>query len=195
MRKGMKDKLKVYAVDAAMIFLATQFTVVAKADRNAKNDIGAYETMQECNLYSNSSKSTEMLIEKIEEKAKAAGISQEEKQILLKIAMAEAEGEGTSGKAYVMRVVLNRVQSEEFPNTIKKVVFQKNQFSPVKDNGRYWNLEPDEECYEAYNMIENGWDDSEGALYFSRTGSSPWMQENTDFLYEIGNHSFYKLGG
>ena len=191
MRKGMKDKLKVYAVDAAMIFLATQFTVVAKADRNAKNDIGAYETMQECNLYSNSSKSTEMLIEKIEEKAKA-GISQEEKQILLKIAMAEAEGEGTSGKAYVMRVVLNRVQSEEFPNTIKKVVFQKNQFSPVKDNGRYWNLEPDEECYEAYNMIENGWDDSEGALYFSRTGSSPWMQENTDFLYEIGNHSFYK---
>lgn len=188
----MKDKLKVYAVDAAMIFLATQFTVVAKADRNAKNDIGAYETMQECNLYSNSSKSTEMLIEKIEEKAKAAGISQEEKQILLKIAMAEAEGEGTSGKAYVMRVVLNRVQSEEFPNTIKKVVFQKNQFSPVKDNGRYWNLEPDEECYEAYNMIENGWDDSEGALYFSRTGSSPWMQENTDFLYEIGNHSFYK---
>ena len=192
MRKGMKDKLKVYAVDAAMIFLATQFTVVAKADRNAKNDIGAYETMQGCNLYSNSSKSTEMLIEKIEEKAKAAGISQEEKQILLKIAMAEAEGEGTSGKAYVMRVVLNRVQSEEFPNTIKKVVFQKNQFSPVKDNGRYWNLEPDEECYEAYNMIENGWDDSEGALYFSRTGSSPWMQENTDFLYEIGNHSFYK---
>ena len=192
MRKGMKAKLKVYAVDAAMIFLATQFTVVAKADRNAKNDIGAYETMQECNLYSNSSKSTEMLIEKIEEKAKAAGISQEEKQILLKIAMAEAEGEGTSGKAYVMRVVLNRVQSEEFPNTIKKVVFQKNQFSPVKDNGRYWNLEPDEECYEAYNMIENGWDDSEGALYFSRTGSSPWMQENTDFLYEIGNHSFYK---
>lgn len=192
MRKGIKDKLKVYAVDAAMIFLATQFTVVAKADRNAKNDIGAYETMQECNLYSNSSKSTEMLIEKIEEKAKAAGISQEEKQILLKIAMAEAEGEGTSGKAYVMRVVLNRVQSEEFPNTIKKVVFQKNQFSPVKDNGRYWNLEPDEECYEAYNMIENGWDDSEGALYFSRTGSSPWMQENTDFLYEIGNHSFYK---
>ena len=192
MRKGMKDKLKVYAVDAAMIFFATQFTVVAKADRNAKNDTEVYETVQEFNSYSDTSKSTEMLIEKIEEKAKVAGISQEEKQILLKIAMAEAEGEGTSGKAYVMRVVLNRVQSEEFPNTIKKVVFQKNQFSPVKDNGRYWNAEPDEECYEAYNMIENGWDDSAGALYFSRTGSSPWMQENTDFLYEVGNHSFYK---
>lgn len=192
MRKGMKDKLKVYAVDAAMIFLATQFTVVAKADRNAKNDIGAYETMQECNLYSNSSKSTEMLIEKIEEKAKVAGISKDEKQILLRIAMAEAEGEGVYGKAYVIRVVLNRVQSEEFPDTIKKVVFQRNQFSPVKDNGRYWDVEPDAECYEAYNMIENGWDESAGALYFSRTGSSPWMQENTTFLYEVGNHSFYR---
>lgn len=192
MRKGIKDKLKVYAVDAAMIFLATQFTVVAKADRNAKNDIGAYETMQECNLYSNSSKSTEMLIEKIEEKAKVAGISKDEKQILLRIAMAEAEGEGVYGKAYVIRVVLNRVQSEEFPDTIKKVVFQKNQFSPVRDNGRYWDVEPDAECYEAYNMIENGWDESAGALYFSRTGSSPWMQENTTFLYEVGNHSFYR---
>lgn len=192
MRKGIKDKLKVYAVDAAMVFLATQFTVVAKADRNAKNDIGAYETMQECNLYSNSSKSTEMLIEKIEEKAKVAGISKDEKQILLRIAMAEAEGEGVYGKAYVIRVVLNRVQSEEFPDTIKKVVFQRNQFSPVKDNGRYWDVEPDAECYEAYNMIENGWDESAGALYFSRTGSSPWMQENTTFLYEVGNHSFYR---
>lgn len=192
MRKGIKDKLKVYAVDAAMVFLATQFTVVAKADRNAKNDIGAYETMQECNLYSNSSKSTEMLIEKIEEKAKVAGISKDEKQILLRIAMAEAEGEGVYGKAYVIRAVLNRVQSEEFPDTIKKVVFQRNQFSPVKDNGRYWDVEPDAECYEAYNMIENGWDESAGALYFSRTGSSPWMQENTTFLYEVGNHSFYR---
>ena len=41
-------------------------------------------------------------------------------------------------------------------------------------------------------MIENGWDESAGALYFSRTGSSPWMQENTTFLYEVGNHSFYR---
>ena len=87
---------------------------------------------------------------------------------------------------------MNRVQSEEFPDTIKKVVFQKNQFSPVRDNGRYWDVEPDAECYEAYNMIENGWDESAGALYFSRTGSSPWMQENTTFLYEVGNHSFYR---
>lgn len=192
MRKGIKDKLKVYAVDAAMIFLATQFTVVAKADRQKRDCAETYKAAQESHLYSDSNKSTEMLIKKIEEKAKVAGISKDEKQILLRIAMAEAEGEGVYGKAYVIRVVLNRVQSEEFPDTIKKVVFQKNQFSPVRDNGRYWDVEPDAECYEAYSMIENGWDESAGALYFSRTGSSPWMQENTTFLYEVGNHSFYR---
>lgn len=192
MRKGIKDKLKVCAVDAAMIFLATQFTVVVKADRQKRDCAETYKIVQESHLYSGSNKSAEMLIEKIEEKVKAVGISKDEKQILLRIAMAEAEGEGVYGKAYVMRVVLNRVQSEEFPDTIKKVVFQKNQFSPVRDNGRYWDVEPDAECYEAYNMIENGWDESAGALYFSRTGSSPWMQENTIFLYEVGNHSFYR---
>lgn len=189
MHKGMKNKLKVYAVDAAMIFLAAQFTVVARADRKEKEI--SYETTQRIESYSDV-QSTENIIEKIEEKVKTAGITQEEKRILLKIAMAEAEGEGVSGKAYVMRVVLNRVQSEEFPDTIKKVVFQKKQFSPVEDNGRYWDVEPDAECYEAYSMIENGWDESNGAVYFSRTGSSPWMQEHTTFLYKIGNHSFYR---
>ena len=42
MRKGIKDKLKVYAVDAAMIFLATQFTVVAKADRQKRDCAETY---------------------------------------------------------------------------------------------------------------------------------------------------------
>ena len=46
--------------------------------------------------------------------------------------MAEAEGEGTEGKALVMKVVLNRVESREFPNSIEDVVFQPGQFEPVK---------------------------------------------------------------
>ena len=56
--------------------------------------------------------------------------------LLCKIAMAEAESEGVKGKALVMLVVLNRVWSDEFPDTIEEVIFQKNQFSPVA-NGRY----------------------------------------------------------
>lgn len=61
--------------------------------------------------------------------------------LLCKIAMAEAESEGVKGKALVMLVVLNRVWSDEFPDTIEEVIFQKNQFSPVA-NGRYDAVEP-----------------------------------------------------
>ncbi len=46
-----------------------------------------------------------------------------EKIMLLKLAMAEAEGESTEGKALVIRVVLNRVQSEDFPGTVEEVIF------------------------------------------------------------------------
>lgn len=52
---------------------------------------------------------------------------------LAKIAMAEAESEDTEGKALVMLVVLNRVWSDEFPDTIEDVIFQKGQFSPISN--------------------------------------------------------------
>ena len=81
--------------------------------------------------------------------------------MLCKIAMAEAESEGVEGKALVMLVVLNRVWSEEFPDTIEEVIFQKNQFSPVA-NGRYDEVEPDKECYEALEMIQvEHWNESQ----------------------------------
>lgn len=53
---------------------------------------------------------------------------------LAKIAMAEAESEDTEGKALVMLVVLNRVWSDEFPDTIEDVIFQKGQFSPISNH-------------------------------------------------------------
>lgn len=61
--------------------------------------------------------------------------SAEDSYILTKIAMAEAEGEDTEGKALVILVVLNRVWDDSFPDTIEEVVMQENQFSPVA-NGR-----------------------------------------------------------
>ena len=91
--------------------------------------------------------------------------------LLCKIAMAEAESEGVKGNALVMLVVLNRVWSNEFPDTIEEVIFQKNQFSPVA-NGRYDAVEPDEECYEALKLIQvDHWNESQDALYFeSKSG-------------------------
>jgi N-acetylmuramoyl-L-alanine amidase len=161
-------------VNAAMLFLAIQITIVLKADKMVQASDDIYDTEETQGVES------------------VHNFEEEDKKILLKIAMAEAEGEGVEGKAYVMMVILNRMSSVDFPETIKGIVFEKNQFTPVKKGGRYWTIEPDKECYEAYQLLQSGWDESEGALYFCRTGSSSWMEKNTEYLYTIGNHSFYK---
>lgn len=88
----------------------------------------------------------------------------EDAYLLAKIAMAEAEGEDVEGKALVILVVLNRVWSGKFPDSIPEVIFQDGQFSPVS-NGRFDRVEPDRECYEALELIQlNKWDESQGAL-------------------------------
>lgn len=111
---------------------------------------------------------------------------------LAKIAMAEAESEDTEGKALVMLVVLNRVWDDEFPDTIEEVIFQKGQFSPI-GNGRYDEVEPDEDCYRALQLIQtDGWDESHGATYFESKSDSTWHSENLTFLFKHGKHYFYK---
>lgn len=116
-----------------------------------------------------------------------------DREVLMKIAMAEAEGEGLYGKALVMNVVLNRVARAEFPKTIEDVVFQKKQFSPVVTGGRYWTTEPDEECAEALELVAGGWDGSDGALYFeSVRNTSTWHKNHLEYLFQYGDHIFYR---
>lgn len=116
----------------------------------------------------------------------------DEAYLLAKIAMAEAEGEDTEGKALVMLVVLNRVWSDEFPDTIEEVIFQKGQFSPVS-NGRFDRVEPDEDCYRALDLIQvEKWDESKGATYFESKSDSTWHSRNLKFLFKHGNHYFYR---
>lgn len=117
--------------------------------------------------------------------------SADEAYLLAKIAMAEAEGEDLKGKALVIMVVLNRVWLPEFPGTIREVIYQENQFSPI-NNGRWDGIEPDHECYEALDMVTHGWDESQGATYFESKSDSTWHQNNLDFLFQHGGHYFYK---
>lgn len=116
----------------------------------------------------------------------------EESEMLLKISMAEAEGENTEGKALVILVVLNRLKDAAFPDTIQEVIFQRNQFTPVS-NGRYDAVQPNEDCRKALEMVLDGWDESGGALYFeSCANSDNWHSRNLEFLFRCGNHNFYK---
>lgn len=115
-----------------------------------------------------------------------------DKYLLAKIAMAEAEGESTDGKALVMLVVLNRVESNKFPSSIHNVIFQNNQFSPIK-NGRYDKVEPNTDCWKALEKVKNGWNKSEGALYFtSEKGNNTWHHRNLKYLFTYEGHRFYK---
>lgn len=116
----------------------------------------------------------------------------EERYLLAKIAMAEAEGEDVTGKALVIRTVLNRVAGEDFPDTIEEVLYQEGQFTPV-GNGRFDSVEPDAECYAALAMVENGWDESRGALYFEKAAEeSTWHSRNLKELFKYGNQKFYE---
>lgn len=119
-------------------------------------------------------------------------LSTEDEAILKQIAMAEAEGETIEGKALVMRVVLNRTEDEQFPDTVEDVVFEEDQFSTVEIGGRYWTVAPDEGCETALAAIENGWDESDGALYFDAVGSETWQGATREYLYTCGGHNFYR---
>lgn len=127
-------------------------------------------------------------------------LSSTEKNILMRIVEAEATGEDMKGKMLVANVVLNRVKSERFPDTIEDVVFQKNgsvyQFSPIKD-GRYYKVEVSEETKRAVNRVLNGEDESKGALYFmsrskSKASSVTWFDRSLTKVFKYGTHEFYK---
>ena len=119
--------------------------------------------------------------------------SAKESYLLAKIAMAEAEGCNTKTKTLIIMCVLNRVWSDEFPDTIEEVIFQENQFSPI-DNGRWDRVEPNEDCYEAVKVVmEAKYDYSGGATYFENCADEDnWHSRNLEFLYESEGIRFYK---
>ncbi len=128
-------------------------------------------------------------------------ITEEERDILTRIVEAEAGGEDEKGKLLVANVVLNRVNNEQFPDSVTEVILQKNakgntQFSPVK-SGRIWRVKVSEETISAVERALYGEDVSEGALYFAaRKRANPdkmrWFDEELTFLFEHGGHEFFK---
>jgi len=121
----------------------------------------------------------------------------ENSYLLAKIAMAEAEGCNIQTKTLVIMTVLNRVWSDEFPDTIEEVIFQEYngvyQFTPVA-NGRWNRVEPNDDCWEAVQIVmEAVYDCSGGALYFeSCADKDNWHSRNLEFLYESDGLRFYK---
>ncbi len=118
-------------------------------------------------------------------------LSESDISALQRVAIAEAGVDGVEGEALVIRVVLNRVYSDEFPNSVMEVISQENQFTTYS-NGTFEAAVPDETSAEAWHMVENGWDESQGAMWFEKTtDEATWHSENLTYLFSYGGHSFY----
>lgn len=113
---------------------------------------------------------------------------------LAKIIHCESEGESISGKIGVGNVIVNRVLSDDFPDTIYNVIFDKKygvQFQPVI-NGTIYN-EPGGESYMAAKLVLEGENTVGKSLYFlnPRIATNFWIVNNRNFYTRIGKHDFY----
>ena len=114
---------------------------------------------------------------------------------LARIIHAESRGEALIGQIAVGNVVMNRVRSAYYPNTIYGVIFDRKygvQFSPVLD-GTIYNT-PGYNATLAAKICLEGYDLSEGAFFFLNTAlaTSSWIPLNREYAFTIGNHDFYK---
>ena len=126
-------------------------------------------------------------------------VSEEDYVALLRLVEAEASGEDIKGKLLVANVVLNRVKSGAFPDTIKEVIYQRQngraQFSPVA-TGKIDRVAVSEETVEAVERALCGEDESAGALYFvapayADAGNHQWFRDNLTLLFSYEGHEFY----
>jgi len=123
-----------------------------------------------------------------------------ELEVLLRIVEAEAGCEDEEGRLLVANVILNRMNSDLFPGTVKEVVFQQEngvyQFSPIA-NGSYNRVKVSEGTISAVGRALMGEDVSEGALYFvarkyTDSEKIKWFDNHLTFLFQYGGHEFFK---
>lgn len=117
------------------------------------------------------------------------GYSSSDVYLLAKVIAAEARGESYTGQVAVGAVVLNRVDSSSFPDTVSGVVYQAGAFSAVRDSN--WSVAPDATSRKAAQDALNGWDPSGGALYYYNPAktSNQWIRTRP-VITTIGRHVF-----
>lgn len=127
-------------------------------------------------------------------------LTEDELEVLLRIVEAEAGNEDEDGRLLVANVVLNRVNSDKFPDTVREVVFQRekgvSQFSPAY-SGSYYRVTVSEKTTAAVERALMGEDISQGALYFAArkyadSDKMRWFDTKLTYLFLHGGHEFFK---
>ena len=111
--------------------------------------------------------------------------------LLTKLIYGEARGESYVGQVAVGAVVMNRIKSSSFPNTMSGVIYQRNAFTAVNDG--QINLTPNDTARKAAIDAMNGWDPTYGAIYYynPKIATSTWIFSRQTTI-TIGNHVFAK---
>lgn len=119
------------------------------------------------------------------------GFSQNDIQLMANAVYGEARGEPYTGQVAVAAVILNRLDSATFPNTISGVIFEPRAFTAVAD-GQIW-LTPNETAKKAVLDAINGWDPTGNAMYYFNpdTATSAWIWSRPQ-IKKIGKHIFCK---
>ena len=109
--------------------------------------------------------------------------------LLAKTIYAEGRGEPYAGQVAIGAVILNRVRSSAFPNSVSGVVYQKGAFTAVSDG--QINLSPDTTAMSAAQDAVNGWDPTGGAIYYYNpaVATSSWIFSRKTVTV-IGKHVF-----
>ena len=126
-------------------------------------------------------------------------MSDEDYDTLLRIVEAEAGSEDIKGRVLVANVIMNRVKSEDFPNTVTEVVWDNSdgvpKFSPTYD-GRINEVAVSDETRDSVKQALKGTDYSEGALFFIQKSAAEehnvkWFEKDLKRLFKYGVHEFY----
>ena len=121
----------------------------------------------------------------------SSGGNSSDVNLLSHIIYGEARGEPYSGQVAVGAVIMNRVKSSSFPNTIAGVIYQRGAFDAVSDG--QINMTPDSTAKKAAQDAYNGWDPSYGAIYYFNpaTATNKWIWSRP-LTVTIGKHRFCK---
>ncbi len=142
--------------------------------------IAGKQTLSKMGIFSSSSSSSS---------SSAGGLSSSELNLLAKVISAEARGEPYTGQVAVGAVILNRVKSPSFPDTLSGVVYQPGAFTCMTDG--QINQAVTDSAKKAARDAANGWDASGGALYYynPKKTSNKWMR-SLPVIKVIGSHYF-----
>ena len=149
--------------------------------------IAGTKTLQAMGIYSSSSSSSN----NSSSSNSSSSTNSNDLNLLSRLVYGEARGEPYTGQVAVAAVVLNRVKNSSFPNTISGVIYQNGAFDVVSDG--QINLTPNDTAKKAAQDALNGWDPTNGAIYYFNpsTATNEWIWSRP-MTVTIGKHRFCK---